>query len=68
MAKVTIDSNRCKSCGLCVSFCPKTILGLSKTQTNSAGYHPAEVLDPDACIGCASCATVCPDMCIEIVR
>ncbi len=68
MAKAIINMDRCKGCALCVNFCPKKIISLSKTQTNTAGYHPAEITDPEACIGCASCATVCPDMCIEVER
>ncbi len=68
MAKVTINEERCKGCGLCVRACPKDIMQLSKSKLNSKGYHPVEVTDMDACIACASCARTCPDVVIEIEK
>lgn len=66
--KVKIDEERCKGCGLCVEFCPKSCLGFSK-RLNSKGYFPAEFTgDGDCCTGCAICATVCPDVAIEVYR
>ena len=53
MAKVTIDEQRCKGCGLCTLACPKKIMALSTTKINSKGYRPAECIEPDKCIGCA---------------
>lgn len=67
MAKIVVDKELCKGCGLCVRACPKKILSLSK-HANSKGYHPAELSDMDACVGCASCAVSCPDMCIEVYK
>ncbi len=66
MAKVTINIERCKGCGLCVSFCPKQVLALSK-KTNAKGYAYAEVVN-DECIGCTSCAVMCPDTVITITE
>jgi 2-oxoglutarate ferredoxin oxidoreductase subunit delta len=68
MVKITIDTERCKGCGLCVRLCPKNIVALSKTKLNSKGYHPAEITDIEACIACASCARTCPDTAIEIEK
>ena len=68
MAKVTVDFNVCKGCGLCVHACPKKIIELSKTKLNAKGHSPAEVINPDACIGCAFCATMCPDCAITVER
>ena len=68
MAKVTINANECKGCGLCVNFCPKKILALSETVLNSKGYRPAECIEPEKCIGCAMCATMCPDVAITVER
>ncbi|NLB62282.1 MAG: 4Fe-4S binding protein [Clostridiales bacterium] len=68
MAKVIINEELCKGCGLCVRACPKKIMELSKTKLNSKGYHPAEVTDMSKCIACASCARTCPDSVIEIYK
>ena len=51
MVKVTINELVCKGCGLCARACPKGVLALSKTKLNAKGYHPAEVVNPEACIG-----------------
>ena len=32
------------------------------------GYHPAEVTNMEACIGCTSCARTCPDVVIRIEK
>ncbi len=66
MAKVTFKTESCKGCGLCVSVCPKKIIGLSGTVINSKGHRPAEVVEQDKCIGCAFCATMCPDCVITV--
>ena len=39
MPKVTINNNLCKGCEMCVAACPKKILELDKTITNSKGYQ-----------------------------
>lgn len=68
MAKVIIDTDRCKGCGLCVRVCPKKIMELSKTVINAKGYYPASVTDMEQCIGCASCARTCPDVVLEVEK
>lgn len=68
MAKITIDKESCKECGLCMAVCPKQILRKSVTASNSQGYFPVEVTDPEKCIGCAFCATMCPDCVITVGR
>lgn len=68
MAKVTIDKDACKGCGLCVTVCPKNIIILSKTELNTKGYSPVEITDMEACIGCASCAKMCPDFVFTIEK
>ena len=65
---VTIDSNRCKGCELCVVACPADVLQLEPQEVNDRGYHYAYTAQPSSCIGCAACATVCPDACIEVYR
>ncbi|MEG0229691.1 MAG: 4Fe-4S binding protein, partial [Oscillospiraceae bacterium] len=38
MAKMIVDENICKGCGLCVTVCPKKIIKLSEEKLNSKGY------------------------------
>ncbi len=68
MAKVIINEDRCKGCGLCASQCPKQIISLAKDKLNKKGFHPAQVTQQENCIGCAFCATTCPDVAIEVYR
>ena len=68
MAKITVNENKCKGCGLCATACPKKIIVLSKDRLNAKGYHPAECNDFEKCIGCAMCATMCPDVAIVVER
>ena len=72
MAKVkgaiTVNTERCKGCNLCVVACPTHTLALQPNEVNDRGYHFAYPATPDACIGCAACALVCPDACIEVYR
>jgi 2-oxoglutarate ferredoxin oxidoreductase subunit delta len=68
MAKVTIQEEVCKGCGLCTTACPKKLVVLSKDKLNSKGYHPAEISDPSACVACAMCAVICPDVAIIVTK
>jgi 2-oxoglutarate ferredoxin oxidoreductase subunit delta len=69
--KITINSERCKGCGLCVTVCPKGGIVISK-QSNKSGYFPAhstvEGTSNSDCTGCAACAIICPDAAIEVYR
>lgn len=44
------------------------IIALAKDRLNAKGYHPAELTDEAACVGCAACATMCPDSAITVER
>ena len=68
MAKMTVDLNTCKGCGLCTEVCPKKIIFLDKKVLNGKGYHPAVVSDMENCIGCAMCAIMCPDCAITVEK
>ncbi len=71
--KITIDSELCKGCYLCISFCPENLITISD-ELNQKGYYPAEFIEKDGkegdikCTGCATCALVCPDVAIEVYR
>lgn len=67
MARIIIDPEVCKGCGICVSVCPIKILKISNIVTNKAGYFVAEVVE-DKCIGCCSCAIMCPDSAISVFK
>ena len=70
---ITIDSELCKGCYLCVSVCPEQLIAVSG-ELNQKGYYPVEFTEADMkeedrkCTGCATCAIVCPDMAIEVYR
>ena len=65
MPEVTVLSEYCKSCGLCVSICPKKILTVG-SKANAKGYYYVAVTAADQCIGCGLCRTMCPDVAIEL--
>lgn len=62
-----ITTVKCKGCGLCVLFCPKKIIAMSK-EVNDRGYHYATIREEDKsqCTICMNCAIMCPDFAIEI--
>lgn len=66
--KVTFNSIECKGCGMCVAACPMSILELNTKVINDKGYSPAQIVEPDKCIACASCAIMCPDSIITVER
>ena len=65
MAFVRILEDYCKSCGLCVEFCPRGAISLGR-QINSQGYSPAVFDTSKECSACGNCTTVCPDAAIEL--
>ena len=68
MVKITVKADTCKGCGLCMTACPRKIIGFDRDKINSKGYHPAVLLDEEKCIGCAMCAQMCPDCAIIVER
>lgn len=68
MAKMTVNFDKCKGCGLCTTSCPKKIVAISKDKRNAKGYMTAYCTDDSACIGCAMCAIMCPDCAITVEK
>ena len=70
MHEIKIDKEKCKSCMICVSVCPKKLIKLNKEHTNHAGNSYVEFRDENhECLGCALCAVSCPDMAIyEVLK
>jgi len=66
MPKMTVNSERCKGCGLCISACPKKIVEIQNASRNKKGYYFAVCTDDSACISCAMCAMMCPDCAITV--
>lgn len=62
---LTIDTERCKGCGLCVYFCPKKVLEISD-ELNKKGYYPVRQARPEVCVYCGTCFLMCPDVAIAI--
>ena len=62
---VTIATERCKGCELCIPACPPRVLRMSQ-QRNALGVPYPELLP--GCTGCAACLLVCPDFCFEVFR
>ncbi|MCL2123450.1 MAG: 4Fe-4S binding protein [Desulfovibrionaceae bacterium] len=59
MTVVSINAKWCKSCGICVAFCPKNAL-------ESDREGKAFQARPDDCIRCGMCALYCPDLAITV--
>jgi len=69
-SSVTVDSEFCKGCSLCVVACPQKNLKLSDS-LNRNGYHPVEFHyhgEKGDCTACGICYWVCPDFAIAEVR
>ncbi|WP_315167548.1 ferredoxin family protein [Metaclostridioides mangenotii] len=67
MEKIKVVSERCKSCGYCVKFCPKQVLAIGE-KVNLKGYEYVEPVNLEDCISCCVCARICPDGAIEVYK
>jgi 2-oxoglutarate ferredoxin oxidoreductase subunit delta len=67
VAKIIINSEKCKACGLCCQVCPKNIIKFEDEKVNSKGFKVISIIEPKECIGCAQCAIICPDCVIEVL-
>ena len=62
---VTIATDRCKGCELCIPACPPDVLTMS-TEVNRLGFRYPEL--HAGCTGCAACLLVCPDFVFDVFR
>jgi len=66
--RITIEEARCKGCQLCITVCPKKLVGLAE-HFNALGYHPSQFIDiAHQCTGCMLCALICPEAAITVYR
>lgn len=66
--RIVIIADKCKGCGICISVCPKNVLGMDTVLVNRKGYHPVSAICEEECIACANCAVMCPDGIINIYK
>lgn len=59
--RIRIIKKFCKSCEICVQFCPEDVLGLAEDLKISA-------VNPDRCTACRWCEFHCPDLAIFVER
>jgi 2-oxoglutarate ferredoxin oxidoreductase subunit delta len=64
---VWVDEAKCKSCELCVDFCPTGVLEMVPDPHNILGQM-VKVSHPEYCIGCKECELECPDFCIFVAE
>jgi 2-oxoglutarate ferredoxin oxidoreductase subunit delta len=58
-AKIEINRDFCKGCGICVAFCPKRVLELDENEK-------VVVKRIEDCSACRLCELRCPDIAIEV--
>lgn len=56
--KIVIDADKCASCGLCATKCPRQII-------ERADGEPPRI-SADECVGCGACQNACPVQAITI--
>lgn len=59
MNRITIESEECKGCRLCVQFCPKACIAIGPA-INKMGYQYAEFKSAK-CTACGICYYMCPE-------
>lgn len=58
VATLTLDSEKCVGCGMCVSVCPHSVLEIHEGK--------AEIADLNACMECGACLKNCAFSAISV--
>ena len=59
LPKITVFTDWCKQCGICVTFCPQQVLAMDENRRVFAQH-------PEKCIACHMCELRCPDFAITV--
>lgn len=59
---VTVESEKCKGCWLCIEHCPSDLFRVSN-EKNQRGFNVVQMVDVNFCMGneCLACIETCPD-------
>ncbi len=69
MSYITINTDKCKSCYLCIEACPKKLIVKSDVAGKTGNNLVCFKDNDNQCTGCAFCALSCPDLAIvEVVK
>lgn len=61
--QIFIDEEHCRGDGLCVAFCPSSVLEI----TEKNGRQVAQAIKPELCSMCYTCVGQCPQRAIQIL-
>lgn len=61
VANIKVMEKRCKSCGICATFCKKNVFEWIPGKK-------IKVVRPEECIGCRMCEYRCPDFALEVTK
>lgn len=64
---LVFEEDRCKSCGICIEFCPQKCLAITDKISNK-GYKIAGLTDETKCKNCGTCFIMCPEVAISVYR
>jgi 2-oxoglutarate ferredoxin oxidoreductase subunit delta len=64
---IVVEPDYCKSCGICIEFCPTHVLEFSDIRNSLGGFYPV-VVDPEKCTKCRMCEMRCPDFAIFLIE
>ncbi|MFW9831519.1 MAG: tetrahydromethanopterin S-methyltransferase subunit A [Candidatus Thorarchaeota archaeon] len=62
MVSVSIDTTKCKGCGVCIESCPANVLSLCDSDVGEV----AIIVDETNCSACGACAVKCPEQAVSV--